>query len=626
LSFSEHEKIHAEGRELENRGLWEDSLAYHNEALQKADDDEEKAYLTFHAALCNSRIGRFRESREAFGRSLFPGLDPLDRSSIINELAFVYYRRNLIDRAFMWLRKVHHIPPSRAWAQNLHYRGLCLFRKNRRVEAMECLKRALALYQDLKLIREKAQVLDSLGMFFSEMGEMDESIAHYHESLAIKEEAGDEYGIAITCGNLGRSHLERMELDLALASFDRDVLLCEKIKDSYGIMVMHNNRGRAFTLKRDFGQASQLLKKSQDMAHSSGNALWQAICLKDMAYNHLCQGFFDRAYDEVEESLLEFRKLGAPTLTAEALRVKAIVLRAQKDYAMSEAHFLESLALYNDLEIPFASAETLFQLGLLYHRRREISKALTYLDEAIDIAEKLRAPWLLSRFEGFLKEIDQEGWLRLCLRRYLGAPVLDSLLSTERAARDQSGTRVQATVLFVGLDLGLGPGKDFAGYAAPEEIVSLLNEYLGSFADICDDNGGVVEGFIGEEMMIYFKDSPGISRKGTRCAAEIMKKASRLGDTRVKMKAHAPRIAAGLTTGPVFAGAVGAYRRLQYKITGSTVNLASRLLHRASEGQVLLDGQTGEEVAGEFPLCPLPSLEVKGFSERQKVWELLWSA
>lgn len=80
-----------------------------------------------------------------------------------------------------------------------------------------------------------------------------------------------------------------------------------------------------------------------------------------------------------------------------------------------------------------------------------------------------------------------------------------------------------------------------------------------------------------------------------------------IGDTRL-------RLHIGLTTGPVVAGVIG-LKKFIYDLWGDTVNLASRVTDKASEGSVLVDANTYNHMHVLFDFEGPFSLDVRGKGE-----------
>lgn len=75
------------------------------------------------------------------------------------------------------------------------------------------------------------------------------------------------------------------------------------------------------------------------------------------------------------------------------------------------------------------------------------------------------------------------------------------------------------------------------------------------------------------------------------------------------------RVRAGIATGVVFAGEVGASTRQEYTVMGSTVNLAARLMTRAGPGELLIDDATHRRVEQLFDCRPPELVTLKGISQ-----------
>ncbi len=630
MSYRDYCDEFREGLHLIKEARWQEGRAFFNRVLNEVSlSDEKRSFVFLNIGIIESRRGCYEVAHGAFIDALSSRnvLERQDLALICNERAFVYYRQNDLEKAFESLDESHSCllddRQSGAWAQYLHYHGLFSYRSHDRVTAMEKLNKARLLYSESGCPAEEAQVLDTMGIIVSEMGDMEEAVHCFQNSLSIKQENNDRYGMAITFGNLGRSSFQKLEYEKAIEYFTADLELCSEMNDRFGTMVMQNNLARVHTVKKEAVKAHELLKKSALSATHTGNLLWKAINLKDLAFNDLYRGAIKRALTEVDSAIHLFTRLNVKALLAESMRIRAMILRAGERFDESEEFFQRSMKVCEELEIPFDMAEVLFQMGLLYKKRGDKEKAVTYIEKAIEIGEKLKAPWLLSRFERFLAEMDEGEWLRLCLSRYVGSALSESLLDMNRSVL-QGGKKVDAHVLFAALHLD----REELLRAVPEEIVSLYNEYFGEFTDIILQEKGVVEGFIGDEMMAYFGVPEQTGRDAfaaVSSASGIMRRAQEIVKRRKGRNLINCSVSCGINSGEVYAGNIGAYLRMQYKVTGSTVNLASRLLHKAEPWQLMIHNDTYLEVREVVKAHPLEPLHVKGLSMPQEVWKVEWS-
>jgi adenylate cyclase len=164
------------------------------------------------------------------------------------------------------------------------------------------------------------------------------------------------------------------------------------------------------------------------------------------------------------------------------------------------------------------------------------------------------------------------------------------------------GQRTELTILF----------SDIRGFTTmsehmtPEELVHLLNEYLGAMTDIIHKNGGTVDKYEGDLVMAFFGAPihyPDHAQRAARTAIEMRQELDRLrakwaaegGPTRLEM-------GIGLNTGEAFVGLIGSGRRVNYTVIGDSVNLASRLqdLTKDVHWPLLVSEFTHAKIKDEF--------------------------
>ncbi len=199
--------------------------------------------------------------------------------------------------------------------------------------------------------------------------------------------------------------------------------------------------------------------------------------------------------------------------------------------------------------------------------------------------------------------------------RYRG--VLQKVVAPQVAAELMEGevvlggeTRV-ATVLF-------GDVRGFTAAtqnAAPQEVIELLNDVMARLASAVDEAGGVVDKFVGDEIMAVFGAPvahPDDAARALSAAAAMQRAMIELNRERSERGAPKVGLGIGVNTGEVVAGNMGSPERLNYTVLGSPVNLASRLCSAARAGDVLV-GESTAAAVGSDDLEPLGEIELKGF-------------
>jgi len=169
------------------------------------------------------------------------------------------------------------------------------------------------------------------------------------------------------------------------------------------------------------------------------------------------------------------------------------------------------------------------------------------------------------------------------------------------------GERCAMTVLFS----DIRGFTSFAEQRAPEDTVTLLNEYLRLQADIVKRFGGDIDKFMGDAVFAQFT-GPDMALNAIRSAVEIQRavaNASAADPTRPSLA-----VGIGIATGDVVVGSIGSEDRLDHTAIGAPVNLGSRLCAAAEPHEVLMSEATYLLVRDLVAAEPVPPMVIKGIS------------
>ncbi len=139
------------------------------------------------------------------------------------------------------------------------------------------------------------------------------------------------------------------------------------------------------------------------------------------------------------------------------------------------------------------------------------------------------------------------------------------------------GERREITVLFSDV-------RGFTSFSekhSPEEVVSMLNEYLGEMTDIVFKWEGTLDKFIGDAILAFWgapMKQENHAELAVKCALHMVR---RLEELQQKWQSEGKPVldcGIGINTGVVLVGNIGAEgKKMDYTVIGDHVNLGSRV-------------------------------------------------
>jgi adenylate cyclase len=221
--------------------------------------------------------------------------------------------------------------------------------------------------------------------------------------------------------------------------------------------------------------------------------------------------------------------------------------------------------------------------------------------------------------------------IRAMFASYVTQSLVNELIENPQLAR-LGGERREVTILFSDI-------RNFTGFAeqhSPEEVVAILNEYLGAMTDVILKWKGTLDKFIGDAIVAFWGaplPNEEHAEVAIRCALEMQ---VALAGLRQKWETEGKTPLSsgiGINTGEVLVGNIGAEgKKMDYTVIGDQVNLCSRVeaLTRRYDVPILVTGNTVQRLAPRiaagtvsgFSLRGLEQVIVKGKEEPVPIYAL----
>ncbi|KAL9647366.1 hypothetical protein ABK040_011730 [Willaertia magna] len=162
----------------------------------------------------------------------------------------------------------------------------------------------------------------------------------------------------------------------------------------------------------------------------------------------------------------------------------------------------------------------------------------------------------------------------------------------------------------------------------PIRLIELISEAMEEMSVIIEDEGGVIDKYIGDAIMALFNapyDLPDFEIKACMAALRCIKTLDKLGVNWIKRGLPTMKCRIGINSGKALVGNFGSTKRLSYTAIGHNVNLGARLepLCKYYETNSLISQSTYEKAKEKCCCKFIDVVVVKGTTEDIAIYEIL---
>jgi adenylate cyclase len=192
------------------------------------------------------------------------------------------------------------------------------------------------------------------------------------------------------------------------------------------------------------------------------------------------------------------------------------------------------------------------------------------------------------------EKLRQESVVKANLLRQFSPKVADQMLA-HRGRLRLGGQRSEVTVL----------NSDIRGFTQmardmdPDEVVEMLNDYLGVCVPVIFAHNGTVDKFMGDAILAVFgspESDPKQHENAVRAAVEMQSAVAKLNEVRKLRGAPCRDFGIGIHCGEVVHGFVGTSDRMEFTVIGDAVNRTARYCAAASGSEILISPEMHERV------------------------------
>lgn len=232
-------------------------------------------------------------------------------------------------------------------------------------------------------------LLNRLGLLHDHLGNLNEALACYEKSLAIRHKIGDRAGEGMMLNNISQIYHARGDYRKALEYLEKSLAIVREIGDRRGEGTTLNNISGIFRARGDYGKALEYLEKSLAIRRETGDRAGEGVALNNISQIYHAREDYGKALEYLEKSLVIRREIGDRAGESGTLNNISGIFRARGDYGQALEYLKRSLAITKEIGDRAGEGTTLNNISQIYDARGDYEMALEYLEKSLSIQREI---------------------------------------------------------------------------------------------------------------------------------------------------------------------------------------------------------------------------------------------
>ena len=181
----------------------------------------------------------------------------------------------------------------------------------------------------------------------------------------------------------------------------------KEANDERGLATLHNNLGVAYARHQRFEESLGEYKECIRMAKRVGYRSMEGWAMFNAAENCARMGRSDEALDLCEESEAIFKKLEDRLGMSGVYMSFAVIYWLREDPKRAERYFQRTISIRRDLDMPYRTADALYEYGCFLAEHGNVREARETLSESLRIFSGLKNGERTEQLEQALKRLEK---------------------------------------------------------------------------------------------------------------------------------------------------------------------------------------------------------------------------
>lgn len=275
--------------------------------------------------------------------------------------------------------------------------------------ARQALREGLSLTRQYGDGAETAFALHRLGHTLLS-SDLETAWSLHEEAKTIRQEIGDNPGLAISLIELGHVKMNQGELEESKRLYEKALTILRNTEHKPYLAIGLSNLGTIELHQGNKDRCRQLYAEALDMLHDIGDKQGEAKLRTNLGLLEWKAEHLSQSREFLEESLRIGRDIGYKSGVAMNLLNLGLIERDQGDLQASRARHAQSLAIHRDIDNKPGMALSLLNLGLVEWAQGNLEASRSRLEESLaiyhEVGDKRSIAFTLC---GFMPILHHEG-------------------------------------------------------------------------------------------------------------------------------------------------------------------------------------------------------------------------
>jgi len=248
---------------------------------------------------------------------------------------------------------------------------------------------AINLYAESDQTKRQSTMLSDIGVIYNNLGQKQNALEMYQQSLDIKREIGDRSGEATTLNNIGEVYQSQGQLQETLDMYQQALPIRREVGDRSGEATTLNNIGSVYDALGRKGEALDMYQQALPIHRGVGNRSMEATTLNNIGAVYRSQGHNQKALEMYQQALPILREVGNRSVEATTLNNIGLVYGDLGRKGEALEMYQQALPILREIGNRSVEAIAISNIGGVYRSQGQNQKALKMYQQALPIQREI---------------------------------------------------------------------------------------------------------------------------------------------------------------------------------------------------------------------------------------------